>query len=184
MTTNTTAALQNFIDKYLQLHKDSGKPLLVEHDSDWPSPAIVGEPDSEGNCPWQPFLRSNTSNLSKLENGLDIKVNSELQDYFCYCWSDNLNAKSERGNLQLLLPWNEDDFVRLQQNLVAHVLMKRRLRQRDTLFFAVTDEEDFILSVLNDTGEVVLERVGLEPQEVLADSLVEFLEQLEPNLSD
>ena len=58
--------------------------------------------------------------------------------------------------------------------------MKRRLRQRDTLFFAVTDEDDFVLSVLNETGEVVLERVGKEPQEILATDLTSFLQSLKP----
>ena len=88
--------------------------------------------------------------------------------------------KRPGGNLQLLLPWNQDDMVRLQQNLVGHVLMKRRLDQPETLFFAVTDEEDFILSVDNQSGEVVLEQVGLLPQEVLAPDLASFLASLEP----
>jgi SecY interacting protein Syd len=80
----------------------------------------------------------------------------------------------------LLQVWNEQDFERLLQNLIGHALMKRRLEQPMTLFFAVTDDEDYILSLENDTGRVMLERVGLEPQEMLADNLAQFLSSLEP----
>ena len=43
-----------------------------------------------------------------------------------------------------------------------------------------TDEEDFIISIDNDTGEVVLEQVGKRPSEVLAPNLAEFLAHLKP----
>ena len=79
-----------------------------------------------------------------------------------------------------MLLWHPGDFIRLQQNLIAHVLMKRRLKQRETLFFAVTDEEDSMLSVLNSTGEVYLEQTGQEVKQLLAPDLLSFLRQLSP----
>ena len=92
--------------------------------------------------------------FSKLETGLEIKIDAAFQDYFCTWWGDHLNARTERGELQLLLVWNDDDFQRLQENLIACV-DEATLGQRDTLFFAQTEDDDF-LSVLNQTGEVVL----------------------------
>jgi SecY interacting protein Syd len=56
--------------------------------------------------------------------------------------------------------------------------MKRRLKQRETIFFAVTDDDDIMLSVLNETGAVFLEHAGCEVKEQLAGSLTEFLQQL------
>ena len=76
--------------------------------------------------------------------------------------------------------WNDDDAERLQQNLIGHVLMKRQLKQPETLFFALTDEEDFIVSVDNASGQVVLEQVGKPAQQVLAQDLAEFLATLQP----
>ena len=58
--------------------------------------------------------------------------------------------------------------------------MKRRLKQRETIFFAVTDEEDTMLSVLNSTGEVYLEQTGVEVKTLLAPDLISFLRQLRP----
>ena len=49
-----------------------------------------------------------------------------------------------------------------------------------TLFFGLTDEEDFILTVVNESGEVALEQVGREPAKILAPSLAVFIEQLTP----
>lgn len=59
--------------------------------------------------------------------------------------------------------------------------MKQRLKQDETIFFAVTDEEDMIISVDNNNGEVWVERVGCKPHKKISDSLVEFLRQLTPN---
>jgi SecY interacting protein Syd len=63
---------------------------------------------------------------------------------------------------------------------IAHVLMKRRLKQDDTLFFALTDEEDYILSVVLKTGAVMLEKVGKEPHREIAKNISEFIAQLKP----
>jgi len=46
----------------------------------------------------------------------------------------------------------------------------------------LTDEEDFILTVVNESGEVALEQVGKEPSQILAPSLAAFLEQLTPTM--
>ena len=109
-----------------------------------------------------------------------MKIHSDVISYYSAYWSDNLNAQTSKGNLQLLQPWNQDDFERLQQNLVGHILMKRRLKQPETLFIALTDEDDFILTVNNTSGEVMLEQVGLIPKEVVAPNLAAFIQSLQP----
>lgn len=172
-------ALDDFICRFLKYNEQQGIELVTEFDSEWPSEAVVAN-HAQGNCLWQPVIQSQSNNFSQLEKGLGILVPKAFETYFCRYWSDNINAKTERGELQLLFAWNQDDFVRLQENLIAHVLMKRRLKQRETLFFAVTDEDDWILSVLVNTGEVVLERVGLEAGEVLSPDLGAFLATLHP----
>jgi SecY interacting protein Syd len=61
--------------------------------------------------------------------------------------------------------------------------MKRRLKQPETLFIALTDEDDFILTVDNASGEVVLEQVGLLPKEVVAPNLEVFIQSLQPSVA-
>jgi SecY interacting protein Syd len=83
----------------------------------------------------------------------------------------------------LLQPWNQGDFERLQQNLVGHILMKRRLKQPETFFIALTDEDDFILTVDNASGEVMLEQVGLLPKELVAPNLATFITSIVPSVT-
>ena len=45
--------------------------------------------------------------------------------------------------------------------------MKRRLKQPETLFFAVTDQEDFVISLELSSGTVVVEQVGKNPHKKL-----------------
>ncbi len=61
--------------------------------------------------------------------------------------------------------------------------MKRRLKQPETLFVALPDEDDFILRVDNSSGEVMLEQVGLLPKEVVAANLADFIHSLQPSVA-
>lgn len=177
-------ALQTFVDNTLRLHQSQAHPMTVQYDPDWPSPCYQEAGNPGDWVAWRPVKREDSPSFTDLESALELSLQPELKRYFSGFWSENLNASTKRGRLQLLLPWNEADFERYMQNLVGHVLMKRRLGQAMTLFFAVTDEEDFILTVNNQSGEVMLEQVGLEPQEVLASSLTDFIASLTPELAD
>jgi SecY interacting protein Syd len=70
----------------------------------------------------------------------------------------------------------------LQENIIGHILMKKRLKQENTIFFGVTNEDDMILSINNETGAVWVERVGCKAHKKLADSLNDFIRQLTPAL--
>ena len=56
--------------------------------------------------------------------------------------------------------------------------MKQKLKQEVTIFFALTDQEDFILTVANATGAVWVEQVGKVPHKKLADSLKSICDKL------
>ncbi len=177
-------SLDDFMQRYVELHQAHQRPLLIEYDSQWISPCHDQSGQDGEEIIWVPKLRQETSDLASLSSALEMDIDPQFCQFISRYWSDNINAKNDRGSLTLLFPWNHDDFERLQQNLVGHVLMKRRLQQAETLFFAVTDEDDFILSIENSTGRVVLEQVGLEPCEVIADNLAVFLSSLTPILTD
>ncbi len=63
--------------------------------------------------------------------------------------------------------------------LIGHALTQRRRKLPLTLFFACTEPEDFILSVDNVSGQVVLEQPGQAPMRVIAESLADFIGQLQ-----
>lgn len=173
-------SLHAFVQRYLDHHQHTQSPLTTEWDADWLSPCQQGEPDETGHIHWLPVARTDISDFRDTERALEIDFHPDIKAFFGAYWSENLAASAPRGELQLLMPWNADDFARLQQNLIGHVLMKKRLKQPITLFFAVTDDDDFILSLDNQTGQVMLERVGLPAKEVLAENLASFLDELTP----
>lgn len=183
MSEKVIAALDDFVQKYKDAAKTNPEMLLVEYDNDWPSECYKQSGSTGDRVNWQPIKRSGDFNFSDLEVALEMKIHQDVISYYSAYWSDNLNAKTDNGYLQLLQPWNQDDFERLQQNLIGHILMKRRLKQPETFFVALTDEDDFILTVNNNSGEVMLEQVGLVPKEVVAPSLAVLIQSLQPSLS-
>jgi SecY interacting protein Syd len=147
-------------------------------DPEQESPCQYGEVSADQQVRWWPIPRNECQDFSNLEHGLDMKLHPDLKAFYGHHFGGGLQVKHPRGNAELLMVWHQDDFSRLQQNIIAHILMKRRLKQRETVFFAVTDDDDIMLSVLNETGAVFLEHTGCEVKEQLAGSLTEFLQQL------
>lgn len=143
-------------------------------DPKWPSPC-------EGDGRWHPVKRQPGADFANVEAALGMALHPSIKAFYGHYFMEYLKVWHPRGEVQLLGAWNEEDFDRLQQNLIGHVLMKRRLKQPITLFFACTDDENFMLSIDNDSGEVVLEPVGLPAQEVLAKDLASFLDSLTEN---
>lgn len=144
-----------------------------------PSPAQYGEVQAE-QVAWWPLVQQAPLRFDDLERGLEMELHPAVKAFYSTLWGGELQVRHPRGAASLLLLWHADDFVRLQQNIIGHVLMKRRLKQRETVFIAVTDEEDMMLSVLNSTGEVYLEQTGREVSQLIAPDLASFLAQLAP----
>lgn len=174
---------RSFVNSWLDLAQDQGLPV-IDADPDWPSPC---EMKSGTEVRWQPIEQSRvlgdeSLNFQNIEQALDIKLDSQYQTFFTLYFADRFNASHEKGQLQYLQAWSVQDFERLQQNLIGHLMMKSKLKQPATLFFAVTDEDDLNIVIENDTGKVSLEYVGKEPHQVLANSLAEFIADTTPVL--
>ncbi len=154
----------------------------VEHDSQWPSECEITETLRNGQIQWQPIKRQTPGDFTNVEHALDIDLHPDINHLFGSYYSGEVDFTFDHngnsGPVTLLQVWNDEDFANLQQNMIGHIMMKRQLKQPVTLFFALTDEEDKIISLLNDSGEVWLESVGQQPHLKLADSVAEFLSLL------
>ncbi len=184
-----TNALLNFSHDFTKQHNEQlGHLPLIERDEQWPSPCEQGVHDNTYNY-WQPVAVTNEqedgTNSGKLsfvnvESALRLELHQDIKTYFTTVFSSDIEASCNEGNLSLLFAWNREDFARLQENIIGHILMKQRLKQAETVFFAVTDEEDTIISIDNSNGEVWVERVGCKPHKKLSDSLANFIADLAP----
>lgn len=169
---------QDYIEQYQQKH---GSFPVADLDPDSISPCQLQTIDDDKTT-WQSVKISENLNFTNVEQALEITIHTDFIDYFCTLYADEIKAKTTDGKLSLLFAWNNADFLRLQENIIGHILMKQKLKQTVTLFFAVTDEEDMILSLNNETGEIWVEQVGCEPHKKLANSMTEFIEQLQFDL--
>ncbi len=168
---------QTFVTEYQSIN---GHLPLTEVDEQWHSPCIQGK-HSEAMEYWQPVNISDNLSFDNVEHALELTLHEDICKYFSTIYSDSMNASCEHGKLILLFPWCAEDFARLQQNIIGHVLMKRKLKQAITIFFALTDEDDTILSLNNDTGEIWVETTGCEPHKKIANSMIDFIAELTPD---
>ncbi len=179
---DTAKALDQLISQWQQYYQGTTQGYAeVEHDKDWPSPCELGESDAlkTGDMVfWQPVLNPNPGSFDNIESALNLTVPESIQTFYSRYFAGELSCKHSNGPVYLLQVWNDDDFARLQQNIIGHVLMKRRLKQAPTIFFGLTDDENLMISIKVDNGEIWLESVGREPHLKLADSMAEFLAQL------
>ncbi|AZZ99162.1 SecY-interacting protein [Pseudoalteromonas sp. R3] len=166
-------------DKFANsVQQSQGHWPLIQHDAQWPSPCETGEPRGDGLIAWQAVPRTPCGDFNALASALETQFSSELNEFYGTAYAGNILVVLDGEEVELLQAWNEEDFERLQQNITGHVLMKRRLKQEDTVFIGLTAQEDVLITVQLSTGEVCLERVGKAPHKVLAPNLTVFLNQL------
>ncbi|GHE85242.1 SecY-interacting protein [Thalassotalea profundi] len=180
LNSSLSSSLCLFSQQYVAAYQKQFNHLpLTEVDEQWPSPCIVNSFDEQLN-EWQPQVIANPLSFTNVEQALGVELHEDICQYFTTLFSESMPANCEHGELSLLFAWSEDDFVRLQENIIGHILMKQKLKQKITVFFAVTDDDNFLLSVDNNDGSVWVERIGCEPHKKLADSLNEFIKSLTP----
>jgi len=176
---STQQAYANFIDRSLAWHAAKQVELTTWADPASPSPCQQ-QWIAEDRVRWHPVAQQPSADFTNVEQALDVNLHADIKTFYSSFYGANLAASHDRGNLALLMPWNAADIARLQENIIGHFLMKRRLKQRETVFFAVTDDENIVLSILNSTGAVYLEPVGKEVSELVAPDLESFLNSLSP----
>ncbi|MBD1584114.1 SecY-interacting protein [Pseudoalteromonas sp. S16_S37] len=166
---------ENYATKYQQAHQTL--PCMY-YDPQWPSPCEVGAPLDEEQVQWQAVSQPTENNLQALAKALECSFPEALDAYYSTFYAGNIIGHVEGHQIELLQAWNQDDYVRLQQNITGHVLMKRKLKQQESVFIGLTEQDDLLLTVMLNTGEVCLEYVGKPPHHVLAPNLEAFLQQV------
>lgn len=175
--------LDNFFKRFINtINAETGKSPITKHEPDWPSTCQQGDAflseQMVDSIYWQPIQREQNNDLSGLEKALNIEIRQDIQSFFCRYWSEQIETIFQQGNLTLLFVWNKADMDRLIENQIGHALGKLRNKQTLTFFIACTDS-DYIISVENDSGQVVLERPGYPVERILAPDLTQFLNELE-----
>lgn len=179
MMQQTAAALRDFTTRYCQHWlQQAGHGPASSDLYGVPSPCALE--DREQRVVWQPQPFSLPPTLDAIERAVDIQLQPPITAFYTTQFAGDMQARFGENQLTLLQVWSEEDFLRLQENLIGHLVMQRRLRQSPTLFIATTDSEEEIISLSNLSGEVILEQPGRKQRVVLAESLEIFLKSLQP----
>jgi len=179
MIEETTQALNDFTRRYCaQWQQDTGHAPASCDLHGIPSPCILASQEEE--VWWQPQPFTLAKNLDSVERALDIQLQPAVVALFTAQFAGDMTGTFDGQTVSLIQVWSEDDFLRVQENLIGHLVMKRRLKHSPTLFIATTDSELEVVSVCNLTGEVILEQLGTKKRQILSPSLESFLISLQP----
>ncbi|MGM0480624.1 MAG: SecY-interacting protein [Pseudomonadota bacterium] len=180
-------------DDLMERYQQQVQPLLTDYVEDWKSPIYQQITDS-GEAHWLPCRQQPELNFDDLEAALEINFHPSLKTFYGSWYAGDLSVTfqpqqdtdsiPEAHPISLLQIQGPEDGERLLENLTGHILMKRNLKQPETLFIGLADEaDDLLISIDNETGKVGLEWIGKEQHQVLADSLEAFLVCCSPNNS-
>lgn len=176
------SALDQLIERYQRAYQEANTPLVTEAHDEWQAP-IYGERLDDDTITWQPIRQSSALQFTDLANALEQPFHDSISALYGRWFAADLAVTFADHPIILLQLHGPEDGERLQANLAGHVLMKRRLRQPITLFIGLAEEsDDLLITINNETGAIGLEFVGQQQHEVLAPSLAEFLQQLQPRV--
>lgn len=179
MIENISTELASFTQKYVDLWQDkSGFPPASHELYGVPSPCISRT--GEDIVYWLPQPFTGTDKLTNVEKAMGIVIRPELHDYFSTQYAGDMQVRFNNIVFSLIQVWSEDDFIRLQENIIGHLVTQKRLKLTPTVFIGTTDSEQEIISVCNISGEVILELFGQKKREVLSKNLSTFLAELTP----
>lgn len=182
MMVETANALRNFTTNYCQQWQQQyGHAPESEALYSVPSSCIITT--RETSVLWQPQRFTLPQNLDAVSHALDLALQPAITAWYTTQFAGDMTARLGTRPLTLLQVWSEDDFIRIQENLIGHLVMKRRLKQSPTLFIATTDSELEVVSLCNLRGEVILEQLGTNKREILSEDVPSFLNALQPDVS-
>ncbi|MCW8995662.1 MAG: SecY-interacting protein [Psychromonas sp.] len=180
MNNTTQTQLFALFERQQTVWQKQRQSLPLQHfDPEWVSPCQVGE-QQDGKIEWKPIKRDKTVDLSNIEQALEIQLHPSIVDFFCSAYAGSLPCLFDEHPIDLIQAWNEADFKNLQENMIAHFMMQKRLKKPASMFIASCTDEMQIISVLNETGQVQLETLGKGQEALLAENLADFLAALQP----
>ncbi|MBD2781549.1 SecY-interacting protein [Xenorhabdus szentirmaii] len=183
MAFDVKEALSGFTQRYIELWQEkTGFPPASNELYGIPSPCIERTGDEKVHWLPQPF--SIKGKLSKVETALEICLQDPIHDYYVTQFAGDMSASFDGKPLSLIQVWSEDDFIRLQENLIGHLVTQKRLKRSPTVFIGTTDSEMGLISVCNLTGQVIFEQFDRDERTVLSADLASFLLALNPEMAD
>src|SRR5471030_2181236 len=180
MESDVSEALRDFTQRYVDFwQQETGFPPSSEELLGAESPCVVKSSDTA--VYWLTQIFSPAETLANVERALELQLRPEAHAFYTTQFAGDMSAKWQDQRLTLLQVWSYEDFTRLQENLIGHLVTQKRLKLTPTVFLATTESELNMVSLCNVSGEVILEQFGSKKRTLLSSSLSEFLTMLSPD---
>ena len=85
-----------------------------------PSPCIVENREDE--VLWLPRPFEPAATLEKVETALELRLQPDAHRFYTQQYAGDMSAQFGEHRLSLLQVWSEEDFIRLQENLIGHLV--------------------------------------------------------------
>ncbi|PSW12601.1 SecY-interacting protein [Photobacterium sanctipauli] len=176
-------ALSEFSTRFLQAWCDADQGFPRSDDLvGLESPCVKADDGYE--VTWQPVARNPVGDLDNVEKGIELRLHEDITAFYCSQFSGDMAVRfSDAGHdleFDLLQVFSDHDMLRLQENILGHLVTQRRLKLKPTVFIGAMDSESQVISVCNLTGQVLLETLGKNERDVLAADIESFLQVLQP----
>jgi hypothetical protein len=137
----------------------------IEHDPEWISPCEIMPPDNSGMIHWKPVLMNSPPDFG-------ISLHSSIREFYGSLWGGTIEAEYSGETVILSLAWNDDDLNRIIKFVHEQVTA-------DIPVFVAHTNSDWYFGVNNKTGTVWLCEAGYPSIKQVAQSLVQFLVEIE-----
>ncbi|WP_117233558.1 SecY-interacting protein [Vibrio maerlii] len=177
MSLTVSEALLKLSQQYQQLWQD-------KHQSNPRSEELVGIPSpciqkTTGDyVEWVVVERESPETFANVEQGIELELHSDIKEFYGSQFSADIEASWDGNHFTLLQVWSEEDMTRLQENMLGHLVMQRRLKLKPTIFIGATDDDLEVVSICNLSGNVIVETLGTDKRRHLTDDVETFLQQL------
>ncbi len=179
MSDQVVSALTALMARWVSYQCRRVGEVWCSSDPQWRSVCETGK-QCAGLSAWRPVARPAAASMQNIADALGTTLHPALSAYYCHGFAGPMAFSFKGLRVELIQPWNDDDYLLLQENLIGHALMQRRLKLPATFFIAATRDDRYLISLDNHSGAVLFERVGQPGGTELAASLPAFLARLEP----
>ncbi len=133
---------------------------------------------------WQPVKRERIIDFINVEEGIDLGLHPDIKAFYGSQFCADLMVSFQGESIELVQVWSDEDLSRLQENMLGHLVMQKRLKKSPSMFIASTQDDSWIISICNITGEIFREHLGKQERQKIADNMVDFLNQLTPEIAE
>ncbi|MFC0179408.1 SecY-interacting protein [Thorsellia kenyensis] len=173
--------LINLLNRYVSAWKNTELSLpIAEGYAHLMSPCIQTNIDNEKTT-WLPKIHEQLIPLAGVEKGMEMLIHQDIHTFYGIQFSADIAVLYKDIAINLIQVWNEEDHIRLQENIICHLVAQRKAKRMPSVFIGSIDDEDKIIACCNMTGRVFLESLTNGSRVYLSETIPDFLSTLTIN---